>query len=76
MELFVAEVFDYWWETPLIVGVYMTESDARAAIDIVLNRVRELDPSIDADRRFVETITPVTLNGFTPACLDYLGTEV
>ena len=71
MELWVADVFDYSGETPFLVGVYDTEEKAWEAIQIVINRILEKSPKTNVEARFVRYVTPVQLNGFTPACMDW-----
>lgn len=75
MEFFIAELFDYFFEIPMIVGVFTTEEQASDAIDIVVEQLKRKDPRRVPDSRFVPTITPVTVNGFTPAVMDFLGSE-
>lgn len=70
MEVYVADVFDYTCEMPFVVGVYDTEEKAWDAIRIVLDRVVEKNPKTNVEARFVCYVTPVQLNGFTPACMD------
>lgn len=72
-ELWIADIFDYYFEAPYLVGVYSTEQQAWDAISIVINRCMEKDPGGHPESRFNSWVTPVQLNGFTPACIDWLG---
>ena len=74
-ELWVADIFDYFFEAPYLVGVYTTEQQAWDAISIVVNQCMSKDPGLSPDQRFSSTVTPIQLNGFTPACMDWLGSE-
>lgn len=73
MEVWIADIFDYSFEVPYIVGVYATEEQAWAAIRIVIDRSLEKEASTMGEERFNPTVTPVMLNSFTPACMDWLG---
>lgn len=75
MELWSAEIYDYSYETPFLVGVYDTEQKARDAADIVLARYRERNPNVPEDR-FVPYVGPIQLNGFCSGIMDFLGTEL
>ena len=75
MDLWIAEIFDYSFEIPMLVGVFDTEQKASDAIGIVLRRHRENNPNVE-EGRFVQTITPTQVNGFCPAVMDFLGMEV
>lgn len=74
MDLFIAELYDYSYGAPMLVGIYDSEDKAQQAIAIVLRRHREKDPDCP-ETRFVQIITPVQLNGFCPAVMDNLGWE-
>ena len=71
LELWIADIFDYSGERPFIVGVYESEDLAYAAIEIVLNQIKEKNPKTNIAARFVSYVTPVQLNGFSPACMDW-----
>lgn len=71
MELFVADVFDYSGERPFIVGVYDTEEKAWDAIDIVIKQIVGVNPKTDTEARFHAYVTPIQLNGFSPACMEW-----
>lgn len=71
MELFVADVFDYSGERPFIVGVYDTEQKAWDAIDIVIKQIVGVNPKTDVEARFQTYVTPIQLNGFSPACMEW-----
>ena len=70
MELYIAEVFDYCAERPYLVGVYNSEEKATAAIDILIGQVLENNPGTNPESRFNVYVTPVQLNGFTPASME------
>ena len=74
MDLYVAELFDYDWEKPMLVGIYDSEDKAEKAIAIVLRRYREKEPDYQGSR-FVQMVTTVQLNGFCPEAIDHLGWE-
>lgn len=71
MELYIADVFDYSGERPFVVGVYDDEDSAWEAIRIVLERIKEKNPDANLESRFDCFVTPVQMNGFTPACMDW-----
>ena len=71
MEIFVADVFDYSGEKPFIVGVYDTEQKAWDAIDIVMKRIAEINPGTNIEARFSPFVTPIQLNSFSPACMEW-----
>jgi hypothetical protein len=75
MELWIADIFDYSFEAPYLIGVYATEQQAWDAIRIVIDRSLEKGASTMGEERFHPTVTPVQLNGFAPACMDWLGCE-
>ena len=72
-ELWIADIFDYFFEAPYLVGVYSTEQQAWDAISIVINRCMEKESCLRPDQRFETWVTPVQLNGFTPACMQWMG---
>ena len=74
MDLFVAELYDYSSEIPMLVGIFDDEDKADQAIAIVLRRHREKEPNTP-ETRFVKIVTRVQLNGFCPAVMDNLGWE-
>ena len=71
MELYVADIFDYSGERPFIVGVYDTEQKAWDAIEIVIKEVLRINPNTNIEARFCTYVTPIQLNGFAPACMDW-----
>lgn len=71
MEVWIADVFDYSGETPFLVGVFDSEQGAWDAIDVVINNMIAINPGINVDARFVRYVTPVKINDFTPACMDW-----
>ena len=71
LDLYIADVFDYFGERPFIVGVYDTEQKAWDAIQVVMDRIKEIKPDTPIESRFVAYVTEVQLNGFTPACMDW-----
>lgn len=75
MEIWIADIFDYNFEVPFLVGVYSTEQQAMDAIHIVIDQVLQRDPKTNPEQRFHYYVAPVQLNGFTPACMDWLGCE-
>ena len=74
MDLFVAELYDYSYSEPMLVGIYDSEDKAGEAIGIVLRQYQKKAPN-DPEERFVSIITCVQLNGFCPAVMDNLGWE-
>ena len=54
MEIWVADIFDYSGETPFLVGVYDSEEKAWAAIDIVINRILEINPKTNVEARLAK----------------------
>ena len=77
IELWVAEIFDYTYEVPYLVGIFATEQQALDAVGIVIARVaeKENEEPDDLEERFVPNVVPVQLNTFAPACMDWLGYE-
>lgn len=75
MELWTAEIFDYSFETPMLIGVYDTEEKAWDAVNIVLAQHKKRNPDV-SDERFTIFVGPVQLNGFCPGVMDFLGTEI
>lgn len=71
MEVWIADMFDYSSEAPFIVGVYDSEEKAWAAIQIVIDRILEVNPKTNINARFVRYVTPVQINSFAPACVDW-----
>lgn len=75
MDLWVAELYDYSYESPFIVGIYDTAQKAADAVDIIRKRHLERNPDVP-DSRFVPCITQIQLNGFCPGIMDFLGVEI
>ena len=75
IELFAAELYDYSYDVPTLIGIYQTEELAQEAIDIVVARVSEKNPGIDPDARWVPFITPLQVNSFSPAMAEMFGYE-
>lgn len=74
MDLYIAELYDYCSDIPMLVGIYDNEDLADKAVAIVLRRYREKEPN-SPEGRFLKMINKVQLNGFCPAVMDNLGWE-
>lgn len=74
MDLYIAELYDYNYSAPMLVGIYDSEDKADKALAIVLRQYRQKYPDCPSGR-FVQIINPVQLNGFCPAVMDALGWE-
>lgn len=75
MEVWIADIFDYSFEAPYLVGVYTTEEQAWDAIRIIIDQALAKGASTMGEDRFSPTVTPVMLNSFAPACMEWLGYE-
>lgn len=73
MDVYIADIFDYFGERPFVVGVFDSEENAWAAIDIVIKQMGKVGDSrhTDPEGRFVPYVTKVQINGFTPACMEW-----
>ena len=76
MDIFVAEIYDYSYSVPMMVGLYDTEEKAMDAIQIVVDRCRNSKSKNFPEGRFLPSINRVPMNGFAPAIMDWLGNEV
>lgn len=74
MDLWIAELYDYCREIPMLVGIYDSEEKADEAVAIVLRQHRQKEPNTP-EGRFFKMVNRVQLNGFCPAVMDNLGWE-
>lgn len=75
MEYYLAELYDYTYGVPFLIGVYTTEDGAQTAIDIIIKQLKEKGTQDYLEGRFVPIISTIILNGFTEYAMDLLSDE-
>ena len=75
MEVYVACIFDYFYEQSFLVGVFTTEAQAEDAVNIVIEQKKHTDPELCPEGRFSIDIFETKLDGFNTTLIDYLATE-
>ena len=75
MMLYIAELWDYFYDMSCVVGAYTTMQKAEDAIDLIIRWAKKRDPGNVPESRFDWQITPVPVNMFTEAVTEWIGDE-
>ena len=72
MTMWILELYDEWYGSPVTVGVYSTMENAQAACDILLKQIEEvtlMDPTL----RYDMIISPIMLNSYIDSALAWVS---
>ena len=69
MKVYMAWLFDWWWEQSIPIGVYTTESLAAKACEIVIKQKRKEEPENVPDDRYDVNIEETYIDGYSANCI-------
>ena len=75
MDMWAAELYDYDYCAPFLVGIYSTAENAERGIKIIMDKLKNNGKQEFQEGRFIPSVTLVKADCFTPAIIDLLADE-
>lgn len=72
MPLWVLELYDEWYSSPIIIGVYTTFDKAQAAYSILMRQLKEQCIDMEPEKRYCMAICPIRSDTFIDAALAWV----